>query len=375
MIDPSQEGRSRLRVAPHASRIRKTAMVPCPLHLVNETAIRTILLLFRVQPLQQYLIYRLILKSSSFFAVSSQSSSYGEEDRRIYPGRWPRRLFMLLRLVWSTAVVKYYTAVWGYSTFLIVLMLVGFRTPESSSGWNYFHDFPAELIIWAYGTRHPVTYSLFWRIADALHSESPHSLGTTGICFERAGISWLVQEYYELCNRYRSMTFLPDSAVSESRGGHRSDRGSSILLALGNNVGYWPWQTNRFARIKGVVIAHYNDPWNLLDLTIVVFIFWHCVLSTAWSDNWETSQGMNGWLDLRPTRTEASTRPVLGMTAILAWFRCLGLMKVHPKLGPMVTITLIMFGNILQVYHHFSVSLSAADLLGGSMSHVAHGTC
>ena len=99
-------------------------------------------------------------------------------------------------------------------------------------------------------------------------------------------MSWLVQEYYELCNRYRSMTFLPDSPVSahrELRDGRGSDRGSSLLLGLENNIGYWPWQTNRFARVKGVVIAHYNDPWNLLDLTIVVFIFWHCLLSTAWS--------------------------------------------------------------------------------------------
>eukprot|EP01044_Picomonas_judraskeda_P006994 COSAG03_NODE_727_length_6073_cov_3.284901_6_plen_119_part_00 len=79
----------------------------------------------------------------------------------IYPGRWPRRLLMLLRLIWSTAVVKYYTAVWGYSAFLLVLMLVGFRTPESSSGWNYFHDFPAELIIWAFGPFHCVRHALY----------------------------------------------------------------------------------------------------------------------------------------------------------------------------------------------------------------------
>ena len=91
------------------------------------------------------------------FAAGSQSSSYSEDDDRIYPGRWPRRLLMLLRLVWSTAVVKYYTAVWGYSLFLIVLMLVGFRTPESRSGWNYVRDFPAELIIWAYGASPPLT--------------------------------------------------------------------------------------------------------------------------------------------------------------------------------------------------------------------------
>jgi hypothetical protein len=127
-----------------------------------------------------------------------------------------------------------------------------------------------------------------------------------------------------------------------------------MLLGL-EKTRLWPWQTNNFARIKGVIFAHYNDPWNLLDLTIVVFIFWHCMLSTAWNKNWDPSDGINAWLDLRPTRTEASTRPVLGMTAILGWFRCLGLMKVHPKLGPMVTITLIMFGNILQVPAHYLI--------------------
>lgn len=221
---------------------------------------------------------------------------------------------MLLRLVWSTAVVKYYTAVWGYSIFLVMLMLVGFRTPESSSGWDYVRDFPAELIIWAYG------------------------------------VSWLVQEYYELRNRYRSTTFLPDSISSARReDGPRSNRGGSVLLlGLESTAGVWPWQTVRFARLKGVIIAHYNDPWNLLDLTIVVFIFLHCLLSTIWSENWDPASGMDGWLDLRPTRTEAQTRPILGLTAILAWFRCLGLMKVHPKLGPMVTITLIMLTNILE---------------------------
>lgn len=163
-------------------------------------------------------------------------------------------------------------------------------------------------------------------------------------CVERVGLSWLLQEYYELRNRYNTMTFLPDRSLGTQRllesSGSDSYHNGSIS---------WPWQKNLIMRIKGVMIAHYNDPWNLLDLLIVILILWHCLLSTVWNDDWDASGGLDQWSELYPTRTVARTRLVLGFTAIFAWFRCLGLMKVHPKLGPMVTITLIMLGNILEV--------------------------
>eukprot|EP01043_Picozoa_sp_COSAG02_P085177 COSAG02_NODE_22869_length_737_cov_1.609718_2_plen_59_part_01 len=59
------------------------------------------------------------------------------------------------------------------------------------------------------------------------------------------------------------MTFLPDSAINarhEPQGGRSSERGSSMLLGLEKSR-LRPWQTNNFARIKGVTFAHYNDPW------------------------------------------------------------------------------------------------------------------
>ena len=164
-----------------------------------------------------------------------------------------------------------------------------------------------------------------------------------------------MQEYYELRNRYRSVTFLPDSATDTRRGSRGgSSRGGSRSLKTGLEgaaARVWPWQTNP-GRIEGMLSDHYKDPWNRLDLFIILLIFVHCLLSTTAALNpssYDESAGLTAWLELRPTRSEPRTRLVLAVTAIFAWFRCLGLMKVHPKLGPMVTITLLMFDNILQV--------------------------
>ena len=167
VIGHSHEAR-RLRVVLHSLRTRRAPVVICLRHplVIMRRSPASILLLPHCFGTTVCSICLLSFSHASptesntpdVFAESSRSSAssaaYGPEDRAIYPGRWPRRLLMLLRLIWSTAVVKYYCAVWGYSAFLIVLMLVGFRTPESSSGWNYFHDFPAELIIWAFGPLH-----------------------------------------------------------------------------------------------------------------------------------------------------------------------------------------------------------------------------
>ena len=175
----------------------------------------------------------------------------------------------------------------------------------------------------------------------------------------------LLQEYHELRNRYRSMTFLADRRIqahhiAQIRIAEQAEGDGDSIDSGGDEDGFfggerrrlWPWQTNRAARIKGVLVAHYNDEWNLLDLTIVLLILWHFMLSTVWSENfsWEAANTWSGWMDLRPTRTDPRSRIILGLTAIFAWFRCLGLMKVHPKLGPMVTTFLSMISDIAQFF-------------------------
>ena len=113
----------------------------------------------------------------------------------------------------------------------------------------------------------------------------------------------------------RSITFLPDQDQK-----------------LDTKTKLWPWQTVQAQRLKGVLIAHYNDAWNFLDLTIIVLILDHLLLSTIWSNDWllREEQGvafMERVVILYPTRTEPRTRIVLAFIAILAWFRFLGLMK------------------------------------------------
>ena len=187
-----------------------------------------------------------------------------------------------------------------------------------------------------------------------VHSTQSYGWTSVVVC-SCVGLSWLVQEYYELRNLYRSVTFLPDSAT-DTRRGSRAGSGPGHSSSL--KMGLWPRQTT-LGRIKSMLSDHYKDPWNQLDLLIILFILVHCLLSTTWAveesaglTSWSElrpTRTVTSWFELRPTRTEPRTRLVLAPTAILAWFRCLGLMKVHPKLGPMVTITLIMFGNIVQV--------------------------
>ena len=238
-------------------------------------------------------------KGGSGRTLSKQQSNQLDEIL-LHPGRWPRRLMMLLQLLWSTAVIKYYTSMWCYIVFLSALGLIGFRKPESTSGWNWMQGQPGVLIIWAYG------------------------------------LAWLLQEFHELCNRYCSITFLPDQDQQRNE-----------------NAKLWPWQTQSAKRLQSVLIAHYNDAWNFLDLTIIMLVLLHLLFSTIWSNAWIAAeeQGlpfMERVVSLYPTRTEPLSRIVLAFIAILAWFRFLGLMKVHPKLGPLITISLNMFIDILQ---------------------------
>ena len=173
------------------------------------------------------------------------------------PGRWPRRLFVTwVEGVCSTAVCKYYFNMWLYFIFLSLIMLLGFRsTSGSMSTWNFLDDVPGEVLIWVYG----------W--------------------------GFVLQEFYEISNRYAARTFLADSAsIARSLGddddedegyyGHDSEERDAMGICRF-------WQRYCFRRCRcccgrrrrsccrccnrstlrniwSVVASHYNDTANFL---------------------------------------------------------------------------------------------------------------
>lgn len=187
------------------------------------------------------------------FNRRSSKPSVAEEAAVYTPGRWARRLFMTWRLLNSTAVCKYYFNMWLYFIFLLLIMLLGFRsTSGSMSTWNVLDDVPGEVLIWIYG------------------------------------FGFVLQEIYEIRNRYAARTFLADSAsIARSLGddddedegyGHDAEERE----AMGRTCRFWRrlrcrcccgrrrrsccrcCNRSTLRNIWSVVASHYNDTANFL---------------------------------------------------------------------------------------------------------------
>jgi hypothetical protein len=191
-----------------------------------------------------------------------------------------------------------------------------------------------------------------------------------------------VAELSELYNRSASRSKSQSAQMRGERLRRREkqlkdfkDFKDSGMLAMADRV--FDSSAGRFARwrralslsLDTVLRSHYGSVWNWLDAILIVLIALHFIVLSP--------------VDLGSINDDILARTLLAFIALFAWFRMLGMMKIHKTLGPLVQIfgrmvggplisfiyiaLVIMgaFGNALMIVHHENrdIGLTAGGMI------------
>lgn len=280
----------------------------------------------------------------------------------VYPGRWNRRLCCMLQFIWSTAMMKFWAHLWSYLFFLFLMIRIARRQPSFMNAPSY-----AEGINWISSNE-----------LGKMFAEADWEI----IGVWMYGVAWFVAELSELYNRSASRSKSQSAQMRGERLRRREkqlkdfkDFKDSGMLAMADRV--FDSSAGRFARwrralslsLDTVLRSHYGSVWNWLDAILIVLIALHFIVLSP--------------VDLGSINDDILARTLLAFIALFAWFRMLGMMKIHKTLGPLVQIfgrmvggplisfiyiaLVIMgaFGNALMIVHHENrdIGLTAGGMI------------